>query len=317
MLFAPSSIFCMRRMLSSLLLLSLAAALAQDPAPPDDPAQANSAAASSETLPPSTNAAPYKIPEGRILEFPVALTPAARTSILNSKNPMVEFARGAIAVPPGFDRDIPAALLLVHGTSDGDASSVRAMQAYTNIALRMGWIVIAADGPRGKPPNDNPPWRWAMVSSLLEHMHKTWPGSRRWPVASVGVSGGGKWAGVIGGILAHRGYNVIGIFMGAVNEDYASETAKLYDPAVKFKNVPIFLSSGTDDKLATPQHHIDVRDSLLHQGFTTVRLETFKGGHALSELELRQALNWFMEQYGRSESPPPPKAPSPAAGAAE
>jgi hypothetical protein len=250
----------------------------------------------------STNA-PYRMPELRILEFPVNLTPAARTSVSNSKNPMVDFARAAIAVPRGFDRELPTPILLVNGTSDGDASSIRLMPSYTNVALRMGWIVIAADGPLGKPLNDSPPWRWAMVSSLLEHMNRTWPGSRRWPIASAGTSGGGKWSGVMAGVLVQRGYNVIGVFMGGVNEDYASETAKLYDPAIKFKQVPIYLSSGTDDKIATPQQHSDVKDSLLHHGFNTVRLETFKGGHALSELELRKALNWFIEQYARGSEP--------------
>lgn len=284
-----------------ILLFLLLIAMQRLPRAQEPIARTNAPAAAA----PLTNA-PYKMPEGRILEFPVPLTPAARTSVLNSKNPVVEVARGAIAVPIGFDRDIPTPILLVNGTSDGEGSSIRAMHAYTNVALRMGWIVIAADGPLGKPPNDNPPWRWAMISSLLEHMHKTWPASRRWPIASAGVSGGGKWAGVIGGILAQRGHNLIGVFMGAVNEDYASEAAKLYDPAVKFKQVPIYLSGGTDDKLATPQHHTEVRDSLLHNGFASVRLETFKGGHALSELELRKALNWFMEQYGRADSPAPP-----------
>lgn len=248
--------------------------------------------------------AQYRIPEVRILEFPVPLTPAALTSVANSKNPVVEFARGAIAVPRGFDREIPTPILLVLGTSDGDGSSIRPMHAFTNVALRLGWIVIAADGPAGKPPNDNPPWRWAMISSLLEHIHKTWPGSRRWPIATAGGSGGGKWAGVIGAVLAQKGYNLIGVFMTGVNEDHASEAARLYDPAVKFKQTPIYLSSGTDDKLATPEHHAQVRESLLHHGFSTVRLETFKGGHALSPLELRKALNWFIEQYGKESEPP-------------
>jgi len=244
---------------------------------------------------------PYKIPALQILEFPVALTREARISVSNSKNTPVDFARGAIAVPRNFDPSLPTPILLVSGTSDGDGSSVRAMQAFTNIALRLGWIVIAADGPFGKPGNDNPPWRWAMASSLLEHIHKTWPKSRRWPIATAGVSGGGKWSGVIGAILANRGYNLVGVFMGAVNQDLSSEAAKLYEPAVRYKKTPIFLSSGTDDKVATPEHHGQVRESLLHSGFTSVRLETFKGGHALSEVELRKALNWFIENYAKGE----------------
>ena len=173
--------------------------------------------------------------------------------------------------------------------------------ADTNIALRLGWIVIAADGPFGKPANDNPPWRWAMASSLLEHIHKTWPKSRRWPIATAGVSGGGKWSGVLGAILANKGYNLVGVFMGAVNQDLASEAAKLYEPAVRYKRTPIFLSSGTDDKVATPEHHGQVKESLLHNGFTNIRLETFKGGHAVSEIELRKALLWFIENYAKGE----------------
>jgi hypothetical protein len=221
--------------------------------------------------------------------------------VVTSKNPPIDFARAAVAVPRNFDPGFPTPILLVSGTSDGDASSVRAMQSFTNIALRLGWVVIAADGPLGKPPNDNPPWRWAMAASLLDHIHKTWPASRRWPIAAAGVSGGGKWSGVLGAILANKNYNLIGVFMGAVNQDMASEAAKLYEPAVRYKKVPIYLSSGTDDKIATPEHHNQVKESLLHNGFTSVRLETFKGGHALSETELRKALGWFVENYAKGD----------------
>ena len=36
-------------------------------------------------------------------------------------------------------------------------------------------------------------------------------------------------------------------------------------------------------------------------GFTSVRLETFKGGHALSETELGKALKWFVENYAKGD----------------
>ena len=242
--------------------------------------------------------APYKIPENRILQFTVPLTREAKIA-LAAKNQVVDFAKVAIAVPSNFDPEVPNPILLINGTSDGDGSSIRIMPIFTNVALRSGWIVIAADGPFGKPPVDNPAWRWALVSSLLDHIHKTWPRSRRWPIAAAGVSGGGKWAGVMGAILANKGYNLTGVFMGAVNQDLASESAKLYEPAKRYKATPIYLSGGTEDKIATPQHHSEVRDSLLENGFTTVRLESFKGGHALSESELRRALTWFLEEFGK------------------
>ena len=238
------------------------------------------------------------------MEFPVPLSKVARLSAANAKNPGVEFAKVAIAVPPGFESEIPTPILLVNGTSDGDASSIRWMRAYTNVALRLGWIVIAADGPMPKPMEDNPPFRWAMISSLLDHINKAWPGSKRWPIVSAGVSGGGKWAGVTGAILSQREYNLIGVFMGAVNQDLATEAAKLYAPALRYKQTPIYLSSGTEDKVATPEHHQQVRESLLNNGFSNVRLESYKGGHALSETELRKALNWFIEQYGKESAEP-------------
>jgi hypothetical protein len=246
--------------------------------------------------------APYKIPEGRIIPFTVPVSRAGQAAVVNSKNPPVQYAAAAIAVPEGFDPEIPTPILLVNATSDGAGSSIALMPLYTNTALRLGWIVIAADGPFGKPPQDNPPWRWTMISSLLDHINKTWPGSRRWPLVSAGVSGGGKWAGVMGAILSQRGYNLIGVFMGAVNQDYASESAKLYDPAVRYKQVPFYLSSGTEDKVATPEQHQQVKESLLSNGFTNVRMESFKGGHALSEAELRKALNWFIEVYGKVDA---------------
>ena len=257
---------------------------------------------------PSTNKPAYQIPPNQILTFKVPLSSAAKQAVLNSKNPPVDSALAAIAVPSGFDPGLPYPILIIGGSSDGAASSIRVMTAFTNVALRLGWVVIAADGLYGKPPNDNPPWRWAMLSALLEHIQRTWPQSKTWPIVCAGVSGGGKWAGVMGAIMAKQGYNVIGVFMGAVNQDMASEAAKLYEPAVRYKQVPIYLSSGTEDKVATPQHHQEVKESLLHNGFSTVRLETFKGGHALSEGELRSALNWFLEEYSK-----PPEVPRPLA----
>ncbi len=251
----------------------------------------------------ATNA-PYKIPENQILVFYVPLSPSAQLAVVNSKNPFVDHARVGVAVPTGFDPEIPTPLLLVSGTSERDGSSIRAMQSFTNVALRLGWVVLAADGPEGKPLNDTPPWRWAMTTSLLEHVNKTWPGAKRWPLVSAGVSGGGKWAGLLAAILAQKDYNLIGLFMGAINEDIAGEASKVYDPAVRFRETPVYLSSGTDDKLATPEQHQQVKESMLSNGFTHVRLESFKGGHALSEGQLRTALTWFIEFYGK-ESPDP------------
>lgn len=241
----------------------------------------------------------YKIRPNVIHEFAVPLTAAAKVGVATSKNQAVEMAKAAIAVPLGFDPEIPHPILVVVATSDGLASSLSAMPYFTNAALRLGYVVLAADGPYGKPPNDNPAWRWAMLSSLLEHTQKSWPGSRKWPIACAGFSGGGKWAGVIGAILSQKGFNLIGVFQGGVNQDMASQAAKLYDPAARYKKTPIFLSSGSDDPVATPDQHFQVKESLEENGFTNVRLDTYKGGHEMDARELQNALKWFIEEYSK------------------
>jgi hypothetical protein len=255
-----------------------------------------------------TNAvkAGYKVPTNTVLEFQVPLSQAAQIAVVNSKNPIVYVANAAIALPAGFNTNGTFPILVVNGTSDGDGSSVRALRAYAKVALESGWVVIAGDGPYGKPTNDTPPWRYAMMSAVLEHMNKTWPASRKWPIASVGFSGGAKWAAVMGAILSQKGYNLIGVFMGGCNEDLATAAVRLYEPksgerAVfqpgRFKQTPLYLSSGTEDKIATPEQHEGVRQSMISNGFATVRLEKYEGGHLLSNDELQKALGWFMELY--------------------
>ena len=144
----------------ALLLLSWVV-VAQEPA---TNAPTGEAAAAPATI---TTNTPYKIPENRILEFTVPLTRDAKLALV-AKNQVVEYAKVAIAVPRNFDPELPNPILLVSGTSDGDGSSIRLMPAFTNVALRLGWVVIAADGPFGKAVVDNPAWRWALISSQAE-----------------------------------------------------------------------------------------------------------------------------------------------------
>src|ERR1051325_4186106 len=57
-----------------------------------------------------------------------------------------EPARGALVLPAGFDLRKPCPLLVVSVPSGG--SAIGMMRAYTNVALKEGWAVLAADGPR-------------------------------------------------------------------------------------------------------------------------------------------------------------------------
>lgn len=239
----------------------------------------------------------YQLPTNSIIEFLVPLTSASQVAVANSRNGLLQYANAGIAVPAGFNPTNIYPIVIVNATSDRDGSSVRAMRGFTNVALKLGYVVMAADGPFGKATNDTPAFRFAMLSSVLEHTHKSWPASRKWPIVCAGFSGGAKWSGVIGATLSARGYQMIGVFMGGCNEDYASQAAKNYHPATRYKRTPMFLSSGQQDNLSTPQHHEEVRRNLILNGFNMVRLESHEGGHSLDQDHLEKALNWFLQVW--------------------
>jgi hypothetical protein len=236
----------------------------------------------------------YQLPTSTIIEFLVRLSPQAQAAVANGKNGNLSVANVGLALPPGFEPTNNYPVLVINATSDGDGSSIRSMKLFTNVALKLGFVVLAADGPFGKPTNDTPAFRFAMLSSALEHIHRSWPASKAWPLACAGVSGGAKWSGVIGASLSNRGHRLLGVFMGACNEDYASEAAKMYGPSPAYKRTPIFLSSGNHDNIATPTHHETVRRSLVMNGFNMVRLESHEGGHTLDPVHLETALKWFL-----------------------
>lgn len=260
-------------------------------------------AAVEPSSPPPTNTAPaapapprriYTPPGGVLLPFQAPIPPDALLSLQASKNPVVPHAIGALQLPLGFSPTNNYPMMIVSGSSDDNGSSVEVMRYYTNMAVRLGWVVLAADGPFGKPQNDTPPWRWAMLSSALRHVHTAWPSSTNWPVACVGFGGGAKWSAIMASVLAQRNYNLVGVFLASCNEDTASAAAKLYHPATRFKATPIFLSSGRKNEAATPAQMLEVKESMEDHGFKKIRLESFQGSHHLDQRHLRTALKWFL-----------------------
>ena len=126
----------------------------------------------------STNITP-----GSLFRFYAPLSTHSKTIVARGGNKPVEQGIGGIVLPPRFDPTNRYSVLIVNGTSDGAGTSIPAMKHYTNAAARLGWVVIAADGPDGKPARDDLTWRWAMIVSALMRIHEEWPASRKWPVA--------------------------------------------------------------------------------------------------------------------------------------
>ncbi|MEO8426758.1 MAG: hypothetical protein ABI651_06560 [Verrucomicrobiota bacterium] len=234
-----------------------------------------------------------EIEPNKVREFYVA--PAARAQWeSNQRGQTIQSVKVAIAVPDGFDPRKTWPLLIVSAPSGG--SSVRSVSAYTGVALSAGWVVLGADGPPSKAEQDTFNWGWAMLSSALEYVHKYWPDSKKWPVACAGFSGGAKRSGMIGAIMMKENYPVIGMFMGGCNEDLASLGLKISQPGEQFKQVPIFLSSGLTDPIATPEQHATVKHSMHQTGFEKIRLENYEGGHRPDNQTLDLALAWFLRE---------------------
>jgi hypothetical protein len=213
-------------------------------------------------------------------------------------NPRPETGRAVIAFPAGFDPARTWPILTVTSTSDFNRTSAMDADWYRAPATAEGWIVLGPDATIA-PRIDSTQWRLGLLGAALEAIRKDWPQSARWPVAFAGFSGGSKRSGVLGVMLAKTGsVRVCGFFLSGINEDRLGEAYKTYRPGAGLLEVPVWLSSGSHDPVATPQAHNLVLASLERTGFKRVRLEQFGGGHQLKLSEVRRALQWFRQVGG-------------------
>ncbi|HZE12498.1 MAG TPA: hypothetical protein VE086_01960, partial [Chthoniobacterales bacterium] len=208
-------------------------------------------------------------------------------------NPRPETGHAVVTFPAGFDPSRSWPILIVTSTSDFNRTSAMDADWYRGPATAEGWLVLGSDATN--PPRiDSTQWRLGLLGAALEAIRKDWPQSARWPVAFAGFSGGSKRSGVIGVMLAKSGsVRVCGFFLSGINEDRLGEAYRIYHPGAGLLEVPVWLSSGSSDSIATPQAHNLVKASLERAGFKRVRLEQFSGGHQLKLSEVRRALQWF------------------------
>lgn len=243
------------------------------------------------------------IAPGLVTEFLAPLNMKARYEVSRIKL-QATHARGALLLPEGFDLRKPWPLLIVNVPSGG--SSISMMNAYTNAALSLGYVVLAADGPQVPQNLDSTQFGWSMLASVLEHMVRTWPPTRSWSMTPAGFSGGAKRAAMVAAAMMHDRYRIGGIFMGGCNideslgQDRATYGFKLYQPGEAFKQVPIFLSNGNTDPIAGPDRAAEVLKSMRDSGFRNVRSNTYQGGHQLNQNDLRTALEWFKSEKAKA-----------------
>lgn len=233
---------------------------------------------------------------GGTVRAQVPLSPQEQSYVSEHGNPVPAHAVAVIAVPPGFEPAKPWPVLVPISTSDFNRKNRDDLaDFYRQAAFAEGWVVLAGDG-EDNPRHDTGGWRAGMTLAAIDALHRSFPGSKNWPVAVAGFSGGAKRAGTIAPLLAVAGCRVIGIFLTGINEDRLTEGYRTFHPGAAFLQTPVYISSGQIDEVATPAQQQQVKHLVEHAGFTRVRQEMTSFGHAISRSAIREGLRWFREQ---------------------
>jgi hypothetical protein len=231
---------------------------------------------------------------GTTVRADVPLNDLEKSYVSEGGNAVPLHSVAVLAVPRGFNPKKSWPVLLPFASSD---------HLYPNshdllLSLAEGWILLAGDGPTPAPRVDSSGWRAGHTLAALDALHHSFPGSERWPLACAGQSGGSKRASYLAPLFAVGGYHVIGIFLEGINEDKITEGCRRFKPAASFFLTPIFLSSGEQDKIATPDQQFAVEDSMRETGFKNIRHKTFPGGHWVERAHVQEALRWFRSGIG-------------------
>lgn len=247
------------------------------------------------------------IPPGEVTEFDAPLGADLRAFAATDRKPSeFTFARCAVAVPPGFAPDRPWPVLLVSATSDPGYNSSRALlRQFAAPALRAGWVVIAADAPRDLPASaDTDTLRYALLAGALTRLRAEWPGLAAWPRAFGGFSGGAKRSATLAAFSTLLGHPPIGVYQAGCNQAVLRLVVDLPGlPRAAFLRTPVYLSSGTGDRIAPPDIVDDVAGELRHAGFTRLKLAHFEGGHEVHPDHLEEALRWFAGENAKDQIP--------------
>jgi hypothetical protein len=208
-------------------------------------------------------------------------------------NPVPPNAVAVLATPANFDPRKSWPILVACSTSDFKRQNRDDLvDFYRRVGLAEGWVLLAGDGPQ-HARNDTAAWRASMTLAAIDALHHSFVGSKEWPIACAGFSGGAKGAGSIVPLLARSGCRIIGIYLTGVNQDYLSGGYARSQPGADFLSTPIFVSAGHDDRIATLEQQYDVAGSIKRAGFNRVRIGTFRGGHEVNDPQTSIALRWF------------------------
>src|SRR5437016_6495085 len=243
----------------------------------------------------SLNFAGVAFAPGSIVRANVPLTAQEKSLAAQGGNIIPQNAVDVLATPNNFDPRKSWPDLVICSTSDFKRQNRDDLaDFYRRVGLSEGWVLLAGDGPQ-HAKNDNVAWRESMTMAAVDALHRSFPGSEKWPIACAGFSGGGKGVGYVAPFLAKNGCHVIGVYMTGANEDHLSDGYARLQPGPGFLNTPIYVSAGRDDRIATIEQQYNVGGSIKRTGFQRIRIGTFHGGHEVNDAQTSIALHWFRE----------------------
>ncbi len=239
---------------------------------------------------------------GEVFYIEAPLNARRQATATREGNAKLKAIKVGLVVPPGFDPRKPWPILVIANTENYDDTDP--LPEYKQPASDAGWIVVgtaAADGQK----DDRGIWRGIGAAGALDFLATQWPGAEKWPVACGGMSGGAKNCCFVAADLARENRRIIGLLMMGCNQDMASKTFRQLAPP-NFLSVPVFMSSGKNDKIAPPDYQQYVKRSLTGTGFQKVRLESFDGAHDIYQPHIAEALQWFAGNAAPSGTPEKP-----------
>jgi hypothetical protein len=243
----------------------------------------------------SLNFAGTSFSPGSTVQANVPLSALEKSYAGQGGNPVPPYAVAVLATPVNFNPTKSWPVLIPCSTSDFKRQNRNDLvQFYQRVGLAEGWVLLAGDGPQ-HAKNDNVAWRESMTMAAVDALHRSFPGSEKWPMACAGFSGGGKGVGYVAPFLARYGCHIIGIYMTGANEDHLSDGYARLQPGADFLNTPIYFSAGHEDRIATLEQQYAVVGLIKRTGFKRIRIGTFRGGHEVNDGQTSIALHWFRE----------------------
>jgi hypothetical protein len=243
----------------------------------------------------SLNFAGTSFSPGSTVRANVPLSAQEKSYAAQGGNPVPPYAVAVLATPANFDPAKSWPILVPCSTSDFKRQNRDDLvQFYQRVGLSEGWVLLAGDGPQ-HARSDTAAWRAAMTMAAIDALHRSFPGSERWPMACAGFSGGGKGVGYVAPFLARNGCHIVGIYITGANEDHLSDGYARLHPGADFLNTPIYFSAGHEDRIATMEQQYAVVGLVKRTGFNRIRIGTFRGGHEVNDAQTSIALHWFRE----------------------